>query len=146
KRSAREYLESSIPMGCGPLPLACLAIGAKETPMTVFAQDWTTPFGLPPFDLIRDEDFAPAFDAALAEARTNIAAIAGSDVAPTFANVIDALELAEGALDLVAGVFYNLSGADSNEAREALMRDLAPKMSAFSSEVSNNKALFARIE
>ncbi|RGP38384.1 M3 family metallopeptidase [Pseudotabrizicola alkalilacus] len=114
--------------------------------MTVFAQDWTTPFGLPPFDLIRDEDFAPAFDAALAEARTNIAAIADNADAPTFANVIDALELAEGGLDRVAGVFYNLAGADSNEAREALMRDLAPKMSAFSSEVSNNKALFARIE
>ncbi|TGD44402.1 M3 family peptidase [Pseudotabrizicola sediminis] len=114
--------------------------------MTIFAQDWTTPFGLPPFDQIRDEDFAPAFDAALAEARANIAAIAGSAEDPTFANVIDALELAEGALDRVAGVFYNLSGADSNDAREALMRDLAPKMSAFSSEVSNNKALFARIE
>ncbi|MFN4130205.1 MAG: peptidase M3, partial [Paracoccaceae bacterium] len=114
--------------------------------MTVFAQDWTTPFGLPPFDQIRDEDFAPAFDAALTEARANIAAIADSAEAPTFANVIEALELAESALDRVAGVFYNLSGADSNDAREALMRDLAPKMSAFSSEVSNNKALFARIE
>lgn len=114
--------------------------------MTVFATDWTTPFGLPPFDLIRDEDFAPAFDAALAEARANIAAIADNSDALTFANVIEALELAEGALDRVAGVFYNLASADSNDAREALMRDLAPKMSAFSSEVSNNKALFGRIE
>ena len=114
--------------------------------MTIFAQDWTTPFGLPPFDQIRDEDFGPAFDAALAEARANIAAIADNPEAPTFATVIDALELSEGALDRVAGVFYNLSGADSNDAREALMRDLAPKMSAFSSEVSNNKALFAKIE
>ena len=114
--------------------------------MTVFAQDWTTPFGLPPFDQIRDEDFGPAFDSALAEARANIAAIADAAEPPTFANVIEALELAEGALDRVAGVFYNLSGADSNDAREALMRDLAPKMSAFSSEVSNNKALFAKIE
>lgn len=114
--------------------------------MTVFATDWTTPFGLPPFDLIRDEDFAPAFDAALAEARANIAAIADNSDAPTFANVIEALELAEGALDRAAGVFYNLASADSNDAREALMRDLAPKMSAFSSEVSNNKALFGRIE
>jgi Zn-dependent oligopeptidase len=43
----------------------------------------------------------------------------------------------------VSGVFYNLSGAESNPAREALMRDLAPKMSAFASEVTNNKALFA---
>ncbi|TAG18778.1 MAG: peptidase M3, partial [Rhodobacterales bacterium] len=49
-------------------------------------------------------------------------------------------------LDRVAGVFYNLAGADSTEAREALMRDLAPKMSAFSSEVTNNAALWGKIE
>ena len=108
--------------------------------------DWTTPFGLPPFAAIRDDDFAPAFEAALAEARANIAAIAANPEAPSFANTIAALELAEASLDRVSGVFYNLAGADSTEAREALMRDLAPKMSAFSSEITNNKALFARIE
>ena len=114
--------------------------------MNMLLADWDTPFGLPPFAMIGDADFGPAFDAALTEARANIAAIAeGSDV-PTFANVIEALELAEGMLDRVAGVFYNLSGADSTDARDALMRDLAPKMSAFSSEVTNNKALFAKIE
>lgn len=114
--------------------------------MSIFSQDWTTPFGLPPFAEIGDADFGPAFDAALSEARANIAAIAGDAAAPSFANTIAAMELAECALDRVAGVFYNLAGADANEAREALMRDLAPKMSAFSSEVTNNKALFARIE
>ena len=114
--------------------------------MNALLTDWTTPFGLPPFEMIRDEDFMPAFDAALAEARANIALIAANPTEPTFANVIEALEMAEGLLDRVAGVFYNLAGADSTDAREALMRDLAPKMSAFSSEVTNNKALFARVE
>jgi peptidyl-dipeptidase Dcp len=66
--------------------------------------------------------------------------------APAFAEVIEALELAEGDARPGVGVFYNLAGADSNDAREALMRDLAPKMSAFSSEVTNNKALFGKIE
>jgi peptidyl-dipeptidase Dcp len=107
---------------------------------------WDTPFGLPPFGAIADADFAPAFEAALAEARANIAAIAADPDAPTFANTIAALELAEAGLDRVAGVFFNLAGADSNDAREALQRDLAPKLSAFSSEVTNNRALFARIE
>jgi peptidyl-dipeptidase Dcp len=107
---------------------------------------WTAPFGLPPFAEIRDEDFAPAFDQGLAEAREAIAAIADSADAPTYANTIAALELAEGTLDRVGGVFYNLAGADSTEAREALMRELAPKMSAFSSEITNNKRLFARID
>ena len=40
--------------------------------------DWETPFGLPPFAEISDADFEPAFDAALGEARAEIAAIAGT--------------------------------------------------------------------
>ena len=107
---------------------------------------WDTPFALPPFAALTDADFAPAFDAALAEARANIAAIGDTTEAPSFANTIAALELAEAMLDRVSGVFYNLAGADSTPAREDLMRDLAPKMSAFASEVTNNKALFARID
>jgi len=107
---------------------------------------WDTPFGLPPFAAIRDDDFAPAFDAALAAARARVAEIAADPAPPGFGNTIEALELASGDLDRVAGVFYNLAGADSTEAREALQRDLAPKMSAYSSEITGNKALFARIE
>jgi peptidyl-dipeptidase Dcp len=108
--------------------------------------DWVGEFALPPFGAIRDEDFAPAFDAALAEARANVAAIAANLDAPTFANTIEALEMSELALQRVAGVFYNLVGAESNDAREALQSDLAPKLSAFASEVTNNKALFGRVE
>ena len=108
--------------------------------------DWTGDFALPPFAALRDADFGPAFDAALAEARANIAAIADNAEPATFANTIAALELAEEALSRVAGTFYNLAGADSTPAREALQRDLAPKMSAFASEVTMNARLFQRIE
>ena len=114
--------------------------------MNALLSPWNTTFSLPPFAEIRDEEFAPAFDAALAEARANIGQIATNPDAPTFANTIDALELAEALLDRVSGVFYNLAGADANDTREALMRDLAPKLSAFSSEVTNNKSLFSKIE
>lgn len=107
---------------------------------------WGDAFGLPPFGAVRDEDFGPAFDAALVEARANVAAIAASDEVPTFANVIEALELSEDALSRVAGVFYNLVGADSTPAREALQSDLAPKLSAFASEVTNNRVLFGKVE
>ncbi|MDM7933108.1 M3 family metallopeptidase [Tabrizicola sp.] len=113
--------------------------------MNVLLQAWETPFGLPPFAQVRDEDFGPAFDEALGRARANIRAIAEGP-GRSFSEVIEALELAEGDLDRVAGLFYNLAGADSTEAREALMRDLAPKMSAFSSEVTNNKALWGKVE
>ena len=65
------------------------------------------PFGIPPFAAITDADFAPAFDAALAEARSNIAKIADDPAMPTFANVIAALELAETRLDRIGGMVFS---------------------------------------
>ncbi len=108
--------------------------------------DWTTPFALPPFAQIEDDHFAPAFEAAITQARANIAKIAEDPDAPTFANTIEALELADAQLGRVLGVFFNLAGADSNPAREELQRDFSPKLAAYSSEIANNKPLFQRIE
>ncbi|MDE3240911.1 MAG: M3 family metallopeptidase, partial [Paracoccaceae bacterium] len=82
----------------------------------------------------------------LAEARTAIAAIAAEAEPPSFANTIEAMEQAEAALDRVAGVFFNLAGADSTPARQDLQRDLAPKLSAFSSEITMNPALWKRVQ
>lgn len=107
---------------------------------------WDTPHGLPPFNLIEDAHFEPAFDAALAEARANVQAISVAADVPTFANTIEALELAEVSLHQVLGVFYSVAGADSTEKREELMRVFGPQLAAFGSEVSSNAALFARIE
>ena len=107
--------------------------------------DWTSEFEMPPFAEITDEDFGSAFDTALLEARGKIAKIAENPEAPSFQNTIEAMELADGLLDKVAGVFYNLASADSNPAREALMRELAPKMSAYSSEIMMNEVLFQRV-
>lgn len=110
-----------------------------------FLTDWTGPFGLPPFEAIRDDHFAEAFEAGLAEGRAAVAAIAGTPEPASFANTIEALERADALLDRVSGVFFNLAGSDSNPAREALSRDLAPKLSAYSSEITSNAALWARV-
>lgn len=108
--------------------------------------DWETPFGLPPFGAISDDDFAPAFEAALDDARQEIKRIAASPDEPTFENTIAALELAERGLNKVLGAFYAVAGADANDTRNALMRDFSPKLAAYGSEVTRNTALFDRIE
>ncbi|MGR3290852.1 MAG: M3 family metallopeptidase, partial [Paracoccaceae bacterium] len=111
-----------------------------------FMTDWTGEFELPPFDVITDDHFAPAVDAALADARKNIAKIAANPAAPTFANTIEALELADALLDRVLGVFFNISGSDSNDKRQELQREFSPKLAVYSSEITMNADLFARIE
>lgn len=108
--------------------------------------DWQSDFRLPPFDELADEQFAPAFEAAMQAGRKAFAAIAATPDAPTFANTIEAMEQADDLLDRVGGVFFNLAGSDSNPAREALQRDLSPKLSAYSSEIINNRTLYQRIE
>ncbi|MGR3714911.1 MAG: M3 family metallopeptidase [Shimia sp.] len=107
--------------------------------------DWTTPFEIAPFDKISDADFAPAFEVALVEHKAEIAAIADASEPASFANTIEAMEVAGGALDKVLSVFFSVAGADSNPEREALQRAFSPKLAAHSAEISSNKALFGRI-
>ena len=107
--------------------------------------DWAAPFETAPFDRIEDAHFAPAFEAAMSEARDEITAIADNPDAPTFANTIEALEASGKALDKVLSVFFTLAGADSTPARQALQREFSPKLAAYSSWVHGNKALFERI-
>ena len=107
---------------------------------------WTTPFEIAPFDRITDADFAPALDAALEAHRAEIAAIASDPDAPSFANTVEALEAAGETLDRVLATFFTVAGADSNPKREELQRDFSPKLAAHFSEISSNKALFARLD
>ncbi len=107
---------------------------------------WDTPFGLPPFAQISDDDFEPAFAQALTNARTELQAIATNPDAPTFANTIDALALMGEGMEKALSPFYLMAGVDANPKREALMRDFSPKLAAWGSEVMMNRDLFQRVE
>ncbi|TCP87789.1 peptidyl-dipeptidase Dcp [Rhizobium sp. PP-CC-2G-626] len=108
--------------------------------------DWTGPDGLPHFEAVADTDFAPAFDAALAEHDADIAGIAHNPDAPTFENTIVALEIAGDSLSRVSALFWNRAGAHTNETIQALEREIAPKMSRHYSKIGMDVALFARID
>jgi len=107
---------------------------------------WTGPLGLPDFKGLRDEDFGPVFDAALAAHAAEIEAIAGSSAEPTVANTLVALELAGKPLGHVAAVFWLRAGAHTNETIQAEERLIAPKLARHSSAIYQNDALFARID
>ena len=114
--------------------------------MNPLLETWDTPFDLPPFDKIEDDHFAPAFEDALREAKSEVSRIAENPDKPGFQNVIEALELADEKLGKVLSVFFNLAGADSNPKREELQRDFSPKLAAYRSEITMNSDLFQRIE
>ena len=72
---------------------------------------WDGPFGAPPFARIRPEHFRPAFDAALAERRGEVAAISANPAAPSFDNTIVALERCGERLSRVSATFFHLASA-----------------------------------
>ena len=111
-----------------------------------FAARWETPFRLPPFAAIKPEHIRPAFDAALAKHKAEIAAIVADKAEPDFANTIEALERAGRALSRVGGVFYNLTGADTNEALQAIEREMSPITSRHWSAIMMDEGLFARVD
>jgi peptidyl-dipeptidase Dcp len=109
-------------------------------------EDWTGPFAAPPFTRIAPADFPPAFTAAFAAHKAEIAAIADNPAPPTFANTIMAFERSGKQLGRLASVFFNLAGADTNAAIEAIERDVAPLFAGHDAEIHLNDALFARID
>ena len=114
-----------------------------ENPL--FAESTLT-FNYPRFDLIKDEHYAPAFEAGMVEHRAEVDAIAANPAAPTFENTIVALERSGRLLSRVSATFYNLSGTITNPAMQALEKAMAPKLSAHGDAIRLNPALFARIE
>lgn len=100
----------------------------------------------PQFDHIKDSDFAPAFDAGMAQQLREIDAIANNPEAPTFQNTIVAMERSGRVLDRATSVFFNLVGTDKNPARAALEVEYAPKFAAHRDAIALNPTLFARIK
>jgi peptidyl-dipeptidase Dcp len=111
-----------------------------------FFEDWTGPFGLPPFARLRPEHFPEAFARGIAEHEAEIAAIAGAAEPPTFANTVAALERSGRLLHRASRVFSTLEASDSSDALEAIARDWAPKLAAHQTRISLDPALFARID
>ena len=104
------------------------------------------PYGAPQFDKIRTEHYIPAFEQGIKEGKAEIDEITNNPEAPTFENTIEALEYSGATLNRVAGIFYNLMEADSNDEMQAIAEQIAPMMNEFSMYVSLNDALFQRVK
>lgn len=103
------------------------------------------PYELPPFDQIRDEHFAPAFEQALAEHRAEIEAIAADPAPPTFDNTLVALERSGTTLRRVAQVFHNLTAAHTNPVLRRLEEEMAPRLAAHRDTLYLNVPLYERV-
>lgn len=115
-----------------------------ENPL--LAPVWDTPYGLPPFSLIKTEHFAPAFMQAFKQHLDELKAIASNPATANFDNTIAAFERAGALLTRTSHVFFNLAGANTSEALQAVERELAPQFAQHSAAIYMDPQLFARID
>ena len=132
---------------------ACLAIVAATNVscnMTMEANpllaESTAPFGAPQFDQIKDEHYLPAFEQAIAEAKADIDAIVANPEEPTFENTIEAMEYAGESFSKVAGIFFNVMEANTNDTLQEIAEKVSPMLTEYSMYVSLNNDLFQRVK
>ena len=122
-----------------------LAASAATNPFFDY-KNWKTPHGTYPFNEIHAEHYMPAFEEAMRQGLQDIDNIVNNPAAPTFANTIEAYEASGEMLTVVAGCFYNLTSAETNDTLQQIEMELSPKLSEYSSTIRLNEGLFQRIK
>ena len=118
-------------------------VGDSRNPLL---EEWTTEFGVPPFDEIRTEHYAPAFEEAMKMHDAEIQAIVECEDEPTFENVILAMDNAGVKLYELNLIFGMLSSSDLDDKMQEVQNNMMPRIEEHYNNIMLNEALFARVK
>jgi len=107
---------------------------------------FNTPYGVPPFDKIKEEHYLPAFEEAIKQHKKEIEKIVNNPDEPTFENTIEALDRSGELLRRVSAIFFNLLAANTNDKMQEIAKKVSPMLSAHEDEIYMNPKLFQRIK
>ena len=107
---------------------------------------WDSPFGLPPFDRIRPEHFAPALAEAMRQHLAELDLIGAQTEPPSFDNTVAAFDRAGSLLYRIDSVLGNLTASETSPALQAVQRETAAPLAAHDSAVKMHPAVFARVD
>ena len=131
------------------LLLAMATISCKEKAEQLpnpFFEQWTTPYGVPPFEQIKSYHYQPAFERAMSLHKEEIAAIVAQSEEPTFENTVAAMDRSGRMLSDVANVFGMICAAETNEELQELEGQIMPQLAAHNDEILMNEQLFKRVK
>ncbi|MCK4835514.1 MAG: peptidase M3, partial [Candidatus Aminicenantes bacterium] len=111
-----------------------------------FFKTFDTPFGLPPFEKIKDEHFLPAFKKGMKDEVKEIEAIINNPETPSFENTLEAIEKTGELLSNVSRVFFHFYGVDNNDERKKIAGQVIPLLSQHRSFITLNEKLFQRVK
>ncbi len=116
---------------------------AEENP---FFEEFDTPYGVPPFESIKEEHYVPGFKEGISQEKQEIDAIANNADSPTLANTIEAVENTGALLQRVSNTFDVLNGSMTNERMQTIAKEVAPLRSKHNDDVLLNVKLFQRVK
>ncbi len=122
---------------------SCKQKEKTDNPLLV---EFDTPFGVPPFDLIKASHFIPAYFKAFEEQKAEIKAIINNPKEPDFKNTIKMLAYSGELLNKVGRVFGALNSANTNDSLQAINREIAPLASKHRDDINLNDTLFQRVK
>ena len=111
-----------------------------------FIDGWDTPYGIPPFDQIKESHYLPAIKAGIDEQNAEIEAIIANQEDPSFDNVIAAYDHSGSILRRTCGVLFNLSESDGTESLTKIVEQALPLVTVHSNSVFMNPQLFAKVD
>ena len=120
--------------------------GVDTSAVNPFFTEYTTPFGVPPFEQIKVEHYKPAFLKGMEEQTAEVEAIVNNPDKATFENTIVALDRSGELLMKVAYAFSGQASVNTNDEIQALEQELSPLLSKHSDDISLNPKLFARVK
>lgn len=114
--------------------------------MSVLNHSFNTKHNTAPFSQIKNEDYLPAFERAMKQAKAEIQAIIDNKEHATFENTIEAMTFSGMHLDRISSIFFNLHSAETSDELEKIAQEIAPKLSQFGNDITLNPDLFKRIK
>ncbi len=127
------------------LPSKEVNLDCKNTNNPLLKQ-FKTPYGVPPFDKIKEEHYLPAIKCAILEHKGEIEKIINNPEKPTFKNTIEALDFSGRKLRLITNIFFNQLSADTNDELQKIAKEVSPLLSKHTDEILMNDKLFKRVE
>ena len=118
----------------------------EQTMENPLLAEWNDRFGVPPFDRIKAEHFAPALEQAMSVHNAEIDAIVTNNDEPTFENTVLAYDNSGKLLERVELCFSLLCAAETNAEMQAIEQEMSPKLTAHSGAIMMNDALFERVK
>lgn len=109
-------------------------------------EKFNTPYESIPFENIKHEDFKPAIEQAIEDAKNEINEIVQNTDPPNFVNTIVALENVGKKLTIISSTFFNLNSAETNDYLQSLAEEISPMLTEYANDIILNEQLFEKIK